>query len=152
MLYGTLPWPAWRADLAPDYTIFMPPTNRSSTVYQNQVPARPNTVTPPNEGGNPQESTDNPTQSAPGVEMTNIDRSRSNQIGDVIPSDASNSSSLPLSIFSSFFTRNYQSIAPSLDRSSLSNISTSVNRNEYASVSTESTHGESEGSGRTYNV
>lgn len=42
MLYGSLPWPVWRADLAPDYTLFMPVTQRSTSVYSDTVPARPN--------------------------------------------------------------------------------------------------------------
>lgn len=42
MLYNSVPWPQWRADIAPDYTLFMPLTSRSSTVYQHNVPARPN--------------------------------------------------------------------------------------------------------------
>lgn len=43
MLYNSLPWPSWRADIAPDYTIFMPVNAQQSTVYQNTVPAPPNT-------------------------------------------------------------------------------------------------------------
>jgi hypothetical protein len=38
MMSVVLPWPTWRADLAPEYTIFMPVNNQSESVYQNQVP------------------------------------------------------------------------------------------------------------------
>lgn len=42
MLFNVLPWPTWRAEVAPDYTLFMPVTSRSTaTVYQNTVPPRP---------------------------------------------------------------------------------------------------------------
>jgi hypothetical protein len=49
MLTSTLPWPTWRADLAPDYTLFMPVNYRSSTIYQNQIP----TLRPETEDNNP---------------------------------------------------------------------------------------------------
>lgn len=39
MLYNSLPWPSWRAELSPEYTLFMPVNQRSRTIYQNQVPA-----------------------------------------------------------------------------------------------------------------
>eukprot|EP00981_Chlorochromonas_danica_P006092 scaffold1287_cov253-Ochromonas_danica.AAC.5 len=52
MLYNSLPWPMWRGDLAPDYTLFMPVTNTSRGVYQNTIPRRPGDVGEvPNGGG-----------------------------------------------------------------------------------------------------
>eukprot|EP01038_Epipyxis_sp_PR26KG_P009964 gene9964-13401_t len=38
MLYNTLPWPTWRVELAPEFTLFLPLTNRSFNVYQHAVP------------------------------------------------------------------------------------------------------------------
>lgn len=32
-LYNTLPWPSWAVALAPDYTLFMPVTTRSRSIY-----------------------------------------------------------------------------------------------------------------------
>lgn len=46
MLFNALPWPMWRADLAPDYTLFMPVTHLSRGIYQNNVPLRPGTEAP----------------------------------------------------------------------------------------------------------
>ena len=40
-LRNNLPWPTWAVALAPDYTLFMPVTIRSSTLYQNNVPPPP---------------------------------------------------------------------------------------------------------------
>jgi len=39
MLYNGLPWPSWRADLPPDFTLMMPVTLRSESAYQTSVPA-----------------------------------------------------------------------------------------------------------------
>ena len=44
MLYNSLPWPVWRADLAPEYTLYMPVNARSVGAYQAAVPNRPGTA------------------------------------------------------------------------------------------------------------
>lgn len=148
MLFVALPWPSWRADLAPDYTIFMPVTNRSGTVYQNQVPARPNTVPVPNGEGNVGEGAV-AAHGQNGVEMTNVNPANNPTADNGISTNAPNSSSLPLSIFSSFFNTNYQSISIA-GREGNATSNPVHSRNEYTSVSTESSHGESQRP--TYNV
>jgi hypothetical protein len=45
MLYAQMPWPTWRYDIAPDYSMFMPLNHRTQTVYQDAIP------TPPGGGG-----------------------------------------------------------------------------------------------------
>lgn len=42
MIYTNMPWPAWRYDIAPDYSIFMPMNSRANSVYLNTIPSRPN--------------------------------------------------------------------------------------------------------------
>lgn len=37
-MYNSLPWPSWTVALAPDYTLFMPVTARSSSLYAHAVP------------------------------------------------------------------------------------------------------------------
>mmetsp|Transcript_19028 Transcript_19028/g.27257 ORF Transcript_19028/g.27257 Transcript_19028/m.27257 type:complete len:245 (+) Transcript_19028:784-1518(+) len=37
-LYTALPWPTWRAELAPEFSLFMPLTSRSINVYQENIP------------------------------------------------------------------------------------------------------------------
>jgi len=46
MIYNALPWPAWRASLAPDYTLMMPINMRSESAYHTNIPNRPHTGTP----------------------------------------------------------------------------------------------------------
>lgn len=41
MLYAQMPWPTWRYDIAPDYSMFMPLNYRTQTVYQNTIPMPP---------------------------------------------------------------------------------------------------------------
>jgi hypothetical protein len=38
-IYNSLPWPSWNVALAPDFSVFLPLTSRSVSVYQNAVPA-----------------------------------------------------------------------------------------------------------------
>jgi len=38
MIYNQIPWPSWTVALAPDYTLFLPLTQRTSSVYQQAVP------------------------------------------------------------------------------------------------------------------
>lgn len=45
MLHNQLPWPSWTVALAPDYSLFLPLSQRTSSVYQQAVPA----INPENE-------------------------------------------------------------------------------------------------------
>lgn len=38
-IYNSLPWPSWNVALAPDFSVFLPLTTRSVSVYANEVPA-----------------------------------------------------------------------------------------------------------------
>jgi hypothetical protein len=38
MIYNQIPWPSWTVALAPDYTLFLPLSQRTSSVYQQAVP------------------------------------------------------------------------------------------------------------------
>ena len=39
MIYNQLPWPSWTVALAPDYSLFLPLSLRTSSIYQQAVPA-----------------------------------------------------------------------------------------------------------------
>ena len=121
MLYVSLPWPSWRADLAPEYTLFMPLNSRSSSVYQNQVPARPNS-----------DPSINPTVPGADIEMTNTTPNDSNTQQIPPGATSTNGSSTPLSFITRFLNpTNYQSTATREQ----------VDRGSYSSVNTDSTHG-----------
>jgi hypothetical protein len=46
-LFNNLPWPSWAVALAPDYTLFMPVTARSSSLYAHAVPPVHEEAPPP---------------------------------------------------------------------------------------------------------
>lgn len=52
MIYNALPWPSWRAALAPDYTLMMPINMRSESAYHTDIPNRPNTGNAPDTPAN----------------------------------------------------------------------------------------------------
>jgi hypothetical protein len=139
MLYNSLPWPTWRADLAPDYTLFMPVTSRSSTIYQNQIPSiRPGEASGGGGGNEAAAAPTSPNQPVPqpapptagsssGIELRNIGgrstansaaggsrndiESRSGQ--QALDNNASSTSASSLGIFARFFApANYESINP----------------------------------------
>jgi hypothetical protein len=45
MIHNQLPWPSWTVALAPDYSLFLPLSQRTSSIYQQAVPS----INPENE-------------------------------------------------------------------------------------------------------
>lgn len=123
MLYVSLPWPSWRADLAPEYTLFMPVNSRSSSIYQDQVPARPNTEQPADA------TAGQGTAGSGNIEMTPVTERSGQDVNGTANADVS---STPLSFISRLLNpTNYQSTA-NREQSE---------RGAYTSVNTDSTHG-----------
>jgi len=101
MMYNTLPWPLWRADLSPDYTLFMPVNTLSRGVYQGTVPQRPGEPAP------------TPTPEAPNSDNANNVEMRT--MGANTGAGATNTESSGVSGFASMFRwvsrqHNYESI------------------------------------------
>lgn len=120
MLYNALPWPSWRADLAPDYTLFMPVTTEATTVYQNTIPPlHQNEQIITNQTQNPLQASDtqnNPSETLRSNNNTESERSQTQTNSNLQPSPPQSESSfslnLPLSFFSQFFNGpNYHSIS-----------------------------------------
>lgn len=114
MLYNSLPWPSWRAELSPEYTLFMPVNQRSRTIYQNQVPA----LHPQTENNNNNNNNNN--------NVNNTNPPNINPPNQAIPS---NSNSNPSSSIPSPLTTSTMSIQNNVELSTFSPINTTNTTN-----------------------
>ena len=109
MLYNSLPWPTWRAELGPEYTLFMPVNSRATTVYQNQVPNIRPDANNNNTAHNVPPTTNN-TTGGDGAGNNNIEMGTINRT-DTDPNDNNIRTNPSTSFFARFLTPiNYQSI------------------------------------------